>query len=138
MPLKRRLPKGRDQLSPGQLLFLQGAEWPSPDTAYGHENDPGARYMESMRHCWLTSPWRTGAMPDDSATAAELWEQYGEQITRQWIAAHPGSRPAGWWRFSAPVSPESDDDQLAYLQKHHLLTPAEIQALRRGDSGGGR
>lgn len=130
MPRKRRLAKGRDQLSAGQLLFLQGVRWPADDADYGN-GGPGARYMESMRHCWLSQPHRTGTMPDDSASAAELWQVYGEQITRDWIMKNPGSRPRPWWRFSAPIVREDGD---AEVTRHHLLTSSE---LRRRDKGGG-
>jgi hypothetical protein len=117
MPIKRRLAKGRDQLSPGQVLFLEGAPWPAPDEAY-QEHAPGARFRESMIHCWLSSPWRSD-MPTDGPTAAELWEQFGSQVTAEWISKNPGSRPPAWWRFNAPSVRKDGDDELAYVTRHH-------------------
>lgn len=32
----------------------------------------------------------------------EWWERVGDDITAEWTQAHPGTRPAGWWEFSAP------------------------------------
>lgn len=128
MPVRRRRPKAREQLSEGQLLFLAGSPWPAPDEAYGHEGDPGAWYMENMRHCWLTSPWRSDE-PSGGPTAAELWSAYGAEATAEWIKRDPGTRPPAWWRFDAPVPPEDGDEEVGYLRRHHLLTPAEVRLL---------
>ncbi|MCO6436022.1 MAG: hypothetical protein J5J06_02930 [Phycisphaerae bacterium] len=38
---------------------------------------------------------------DDDEIRA-LWELHGEQITREWAAKYPGSRPYHWWTFDAP------------------------------------
>src|SRR5437762_12220598 len=111
MPVKRRVAKGRAELTAGQLLFLAGESWPAPDEAYGHENDPGARYRETIIHCWLTSPRRKDE-PSGGPTAAELWASYGEAVTAEWITRAPGTRPPAWWRFNAPVCPEDDDDEI--------------------------
>src|SRR5262245_14339766 len=32
----------------------------------------------------------------------DLWDENKEEILEDWIAAHPGTRPWGWWRFDAP------------------------------------
>ena len=114
------------------MLFLTGAFWPAEDDAYGNAGDPGARYVESMRHCWLSSPWRHGELPDGSASAAELWELHGEQVTAEWIARAPGTRPAAFWRFAAQVCPEPDDDEFECLKRHNLLTQGELRPLRTG------
>lgn len=29
----------------------------------------------------------------------EAWQHYGEEITAEWIAKQPGTRPFGWWLF---------------------------------------
>jgi hypothetical protein len=36
-----------------------------------------------------------------AADRAKCWEQHGEEVTAAWIAAHPGTRPWGWWQFVA-------------------------------------
>ena len=71
-------------------------------------------------------------MPDGSPNAAELWAAYGNQITREWIAKNPGTRPPAWWRFNAVVSPEPDDDEFECLKRHNLLTPGELRAPKTG------
>lgn len=31
-----------------------------------------------------------------------LWEEHCGRILTEWIEAHPGTRPAMWWRYDAP------------------------------------
>jgi hypothetical protein len=33
---------------------------------------------------------------------AAAWQEYGDEITADWVAAHPGERPWGWWQHVAP------------------------------------
>jgi hypothetical protein len=32
----------------------------------------------------------------------ELWARHREQLLRQWVADHPGTRPHAWWSLDAP------------------------------------
>ena len=32
----------------------------------------------------------------------DLWDANRDELVREWIGAHPGSRPWGWWRYDAP------------------------------------
>jgi hypothetical protein len=34
--------------------------------------------------------------------AAELWREFEAEVVAWWVAHHPGTRPANWWRLSAP------------------------------------
>jgi hypothetical protein len=87
-----------------------------------------------------------------------LWESHGEELTREWIEAHPGTRPFGWWLARGeerPVVAEGpvarsakfahtfgffheeagfnrhgvQEPQASYLRRHGLLSAAEIRAL---------
>ena len=40
--------------------------------------------------------------PDDAAGLGLLWDQFGDEVLRRWIAIYPASRPRCWWRFAAP------------------------------------
>lgn len=33
---------------------------------------------------------------------AELWRELGEEVVREHIAGHPGTRPVRWWTYDAP------------------------------------
>jgi len=54
----------------------------------------------------------SGVEPKDGAGWFELnsplfpvdvaWEDLSEELLAEWIKEHPGSRPYGWWEFSAP------------------------------------
>jgi hypothetical protein len=85
MPIKRRLPKRRLELSPGQLAFLEGKPWPQPKESYGDK--PSDAFGENMRHCWLCQRKRDVdgpfGMPDRSAWARTLWAEYGAQILEE-------------------------------------------------------
>ena len=39
-------------------------------------------------------------MTDDEI--ADLWADHGAEITAQWAAENPGTRPSLWWRYDAP------------------------------------
>jgi hypothetical protein len=45
-------------------------------------------------------------MLDDKRTPAETWADHGEQITKDWIKKHPGTRPYFWWLIDSPDKPE--------------------------------
>lgn len=102
MPIKRRLPKGRAQLTAGQRAFLEGLSWPAPPEYYGNIDAPGW-YQSHMQHCWLTQPHRyNGQMPDGSAIAKTLWAEYGAEAVKDWNARHPGEPHPALKRFSLP------------------------------------
>ena len=81
------------------------------------ERVPGAREkVTPMLWSLLTDNWRPGEPPPSAGfDAAEYflsgpsglslgraWELVGAEIVALWTEQHPGSRPANWWRFSAP------------------------------------
>jgi hypothetical protein len=90
MPKKRRLAKGRDQLSPGQAAFLANEDLPA-----------GAGFADSMQLVWLRQSWRDNgseAMPDASPSAREIWAEYGAEIVADWpldAPPHPALRRFG-------------------------------------------
>jgi hypothetical protein len=57
-----------------------------------------------------------------------LWDQYGEAVTERHVAKYPYSRPANWWRYSAPLERRdpSQETQEQYLVRHDLLYPSEL------------
>ncbi len=38
----------------------------------------------------------------NNQTLEEIWRDYGDDVAEQWIFDHPGTRPALWWRYTAP------------------------------------
>ena len=38
----------------------------------------------------------------DESKIKAAWDANKPDILREWIAAHPGTRPVCWWRFDAP------------------------------------
>jgi hypothetical protein len=32
----------------------------------------------------------------------EAWRQFEGELLARWVAAHPGTRPWAWWRYTAP------------------------------------
>jgi len=91
---------------------------------------------------------------------AAAWERWGEQITRDWVAQHPGTRPYAWWteaveqhgpRKQVRPGPEAAgppdwfgmyEQQREYLERHGLLEAEEQHRLRGAgdlnDPGGNR
>lgn len=47
-------------------------------------------------------PDRRDGRPFDEESAKQAWDELGEGITADWLAERPGTRPWGWWRWSAP------------------------------------
>jgi hypothetical protein len=61
-----------------------------------------------------------------------LWTEHAEQITAEWAAKHPGTRPQHWWRFSAPRLPIAEQGEHAtWYYAPELIMPR----LHLGGSG---
>lgn len=62
-------------------------------------------------HCFQVADWERPL--ESRAEFSRLWGRWGDEITRRWIAAYPGSRPAGLyvlgliqppdWRHECPA-----------------------------------
>jgi hypothetical protein len=101
--------------------------------------------------------FREPAFADEESFAA-AWEIHRDRLLPEWIAAHPGTRPAAWWKrehhiphppFIDPAdeghcSPRalfvrhgeivsSTEDEADYLNRIGLLTPEEVAALEAED-----
>ena len=78
----------------------------------------------------------------DNAEIAGAWGQIGDEIVDDWIREKPGTRPAIWWRLSAPEPGRTTDggaretldipipapapaEQTAFLRRHCLFRPGE-------------
>lgn len=85
MSLFARRPQKREPATPAWVrrLFLDD-ERPQPNTPEGQE------YFAAI-YC--------AAGPNGER---DLWLQHEAPLLTEWIAAHPGTRPAAWWRFTAP------------------------------------
>ncbi|QEH37928.1 hypothetical protein OJF2_65230 [Aquisphaera giovannonii] len=58
------------------------------------------------------------------------WKGHGEQIIREWAAANPGTRPAGFWQWDAPEPRDAfREGETAYLERLALLLPGEAEAI---------
>jgi hypothetical protein len=74
------------------------------------------------------------------ASLEDLWERHAPDLLLEWIAAHPGTRPAAWWVWSGPdadpgsmficpsVPPEAE--QAGILAEAGLLTAGEKRRLK--------
>jgi hypothetical protein len=113
----RRAAPARRQITPALMAMLQLGRIP--------EDTPGrsARFF-----------------PDFEDALEPAWREHGEAITDAWIAARPGSRPAGWWRYSAPEPRRDDEPEVVQLRRLRVLTRAEREALREvtDEARGGR
>lgn len=68
----------------------------------------------------------------DREKLPDVWRQHSESILKDWIDRYPGTRPFIWWKLSAPGKRPEGETEAAYLQRHGLLTPAEIKHLGKG------
>jgi hypothetical protein len=73
---------------------------------------------------------------DDLVNQPAVWkavyEQNRDELLPDWIAAHPGHRPEGWWEFEADGLPElhEHEEEVEYLHRHRLMGPEELAAIR--------
>ena len=105
MPRLRRKRKVRDGMAPRTVeRLLTGCDWP-----------------------FLDGP----AL--DADDLRDAWSQVGEEITADFIADHPGFRPAAYWRFeAADLQPRREDEsEPAYLRRLGLLTEGEKAVERQ-------
>lgn len=135
MPVKRRLPKHRAELSPAQVAFLYDRQMPETSLNLAPA-ELAKNYWDAMRYEWLTASWRDRgpdreATPDGSPTARDLWATYGDDVLATWVVEYPGTRPSGWWRFAAPEPLGEGEDELQYLRRHTLLLPEERRRLEK-------
>jgi len=67
-------------------------------------------------------------------TMRDAWDVHGDQLTREWAKARPGTRPPVWWEFSAPAEADQPDlveDEPAALRELGVLLPGEAAAAKR-------
>src|SRR5207302_945924 len=88
MPVKRRVIKTRTTLTRAQELFLR--DEPCPEDA---------DFLTDLEYTLLTAPWRGDGL---NVTGEQLWAEYGEQATAEWVERYPGTRPTPWWRYAVP------------------------------------
>ena len=94
-------------------------------------------FREEIRHTYFYN----------NAEIAGAWDQIGDEIVSDWVRDRPGTRPAIWWRLSAPppdrttdggggpgrapecldilVKPPAPAQQTAFLRRHGLFLPGE-------------
>ncbi|HKB34818.1 MAG TPA: hypothetical protein VKD72_00080 [Gemmataceae bacterium] len=75
---------------------------PTKRTRRSHEHRPTLDTPRTRERLLTGHDWsfREGQFLDDDAVA-DAWELLREPLLAEHIAAHPGSRPWGWWRFDA-------------------------------------
>jgi hypothetical protein len=90
--------------------------------------------------------WRLEFIHDEQAR--RYWKRHAAAELELYTAEHPGERPWWWWAFYGPADPfwsgvpapphdvkdgnETRESTAAYLQRHGLLTPAELELWQRG------
>ena len=132
MPIKRRVPKQRSELTPSQYAFLYDMPPPKMD-----ETDP----VDTLRWWWLMADHydhnrESSWFGDGTARASDLWRLFGDQVLADWAVESPGTRPTAWWRFSAPDRrPADGETEAAYLRRHRLFLPGEEERLTGRDFG---
>src|SRR5438128_2263159 len=89
MPVRRRVPKGRLELTPGQEAWLWGEKPKEGDVAFSSWID----------FYFLSGAWESG---HPGPIAVNLSTCYGEQVVAAHIEDFPGTRPGHWWEFTAP------------------------------------
>ena len=102
--------------SPLQLAFIADAIGP----------DDWRRRDPTLRHI-LASLEANDA--DGAPVTERLWHDHGHAIVRQFQRTRPGERPACWWRWSAPKDRRPGETDLAFLDRHQLLTLGERKRL---------
>ena len=60
---------------------------------------------------------------------AGVWDALRDEVVADWIAEHPGTRPARWWGYDAPDDPPVFESEAAYLDRLGLLTEGERDYL---------
>ena len=93
-------------------------------------------FREEIRHTFFYG----------NAEIAGAWAQIGDEVVADWVRDKPGTRPAIWWRLSAPepgrtsdgfaretldipIAPPSPAQQTAFLRRYDLLLPGEAKRL---------
>ena len=66
---------------------------------------------------------------------ASVWERWGSELLDEWVAEEPGTRPAGWWWYSAPDAIQGDPPSLELqprlLWDRDLLESEERKAVEK-------
>lgn len=80
----------------------------------------------------------------DASDIRNAWVGWGDQILREWVRQHPGTRPGAWWYLDAPRSPvarssvisimtwidiRATESEASYLLRHDLFLPGERRRL---------
>jgi hypothetical protein len=60
---------------------------------------------------------------------ASYWAAFSRELTEEWIASDPGTRPFFWW-FARKIETPPWDEQFARLRRLRQVSPAEIAARR--------
>jgi hypothetical protein len=81
---RRRRQGRREALGPAWRWRLETGTWPDEVDLPGE--DP-----HELAHVFFASAEAVEAM----------WHDYGPDVVAAWAAAHPGTRPWGWWRYEA-------------------------------------
>jgi hypothetical protein len=86
-------------------------------------------------------------LADNPELWAQIWERFRAELLPDWIARHPGDRPAAWWEFDNCEEILEDETVPEFLNRLGLIEPEELDAIRekaqdlaafnRGRKGGG-
>ena len=89
---------------------------------------------------WRLEYGECGSICFTGPSLEELWERHGPELLREWIVAHPGTRPTAFWAWSGPdahpgstlasANVPDEADQPAILAAAGLLTADEQRRLR--------
>jgi hypothetical protein len=64
----------------------------------------------------------------------ELWNTHRSAVLSYWVREHPGTRPFKFWEFEVgppKTKAEAAEEQEDYLRRKGLLTPYELEVLKK-------
>ena len=64
-----------------------------------------------------------------------IWRAIEDSALGEWTAVHPGSRPAAWWKYSAPEPRRNGETETQYIERHALWLESERERVKVNDGG---
>jgi hypothetical protein len=68
---------------------------------------------------------------DNPELWAQIWERFRAELLPDWIARHPGDRPAAWWEFDCVEEIGEGETVPEFLYRLGLIEPDELDAIRK-------
>ena len=92
-----------------------------------HHNDEILHLLETGQRFFSCDEVPSPDTVEGMRRIAEIWKKTGEQITQNWIAKRPGTRPWAWWKFDAIELLRCLDGEHPFENEEYI---AEAQRIR--------